>query len=152
VSPDGRLIAVATDDLDLIDAATGATIARLDGHRGRVLAAHWTRAGDLLTAGADGTVRRWSSTGTLQTTYQAPGGRHMAAVGESPDGALVVGGGGDGMLRWWEAATGRQLWSIQVSHGAIVWIRIQDGDVLVQGAGGDVSRWRIPSADKITIP
>jgi len=62
-SPDGSRLATACRDggVRLFDAATGAPLGRLVGHSGRVWSVGFEPSGTMLTAGADGTVRRWDS-------------------------------------------------------------------------------------------
>lgn len=62
-SPDGSRLATACRDggVRLFDAASGAALSRLVGHSGRVWSVVFEPSGTMLTAGADGTVRRWDS-------------------------------------------------------------------------------------------
>jgi WD40 repeat protein/tRNA A-37 threonylcarbamoyl transferase component Bud32 len=62
-SPDGARIATACRDgaVRMFDAARGAPLARMVGHVGRVWSVAFEPRGTLLSAGADGTVRRWDS-------------------------------------------------------------------------------------------
>jgi eukaryotic-like serine/threonine-protein kinase len=60
-SPDGSQLATACRDggVRVFDLASGRLLNRLLGHVGRVWSIVWEPEGTLLTAGADGTVRRW---------------------------------------------------------------------------------------------
>jgi WD40 repeat protein len=65
-SPNGTWLAVALQDgsVSLVDAATGAVTYRGVGHEAggkgnRLVTVYFTRDGELLTAGGDGTVRHW---------------------------------------------------------------------------------------------
>ena len=66
---DGSRVATACRDgsLRVFDIETGEMLARLVGHVGRVWSVTAEPAGTLLTCGADGTVRRWDPSRTLDT-------------------------------------------------------------------------------------
>ena len=66
---DGSRVATACRDgsLRVFDIETGEMLARLVGHVGRVWSVSAEPAGTLLTCGADGTVRRWDPSRTLDT-------------------------------------------------------------------------------------
>ena len=63
----------------------------------------------------------------------------------SPDGLLVVGGGADGRLRFWEAGTGRALWTTPAHIGAVVGLHYEGEDLITRGLGGDLARWHFTS-------
>lgn len=108
-SPDGTRIVTGCRDgvLRIFDATSGAEIGRWVGHRGRTWDVVWEPTGTILSAGSDGTLRRWDPTrpvataGLRETTFPgapllavaALGGRAMLVV---PEGAppIVVGPGG----------------------------------------------------------
>lgn len=69
-SPDGRWAATAAKDgvVRVFDVADGRLKKRLVGHLGRAWDAAFHPQGDLLTAGADGTVRRWDPSRATEAT------------------------------------------------------------------------------------
>ncbi len=94
-SPDGTRIATACRDggVRIFDAASGALLERLVGHVGRVWSVVFEPRGTLLTAGADGTVRRWDP----QVGFNAAALRQVSMpgslirqVGAGPGATLVV--------------------------------------------------------------
>jgi WD40 repeat protein len=148
-SPDGdRLVGVpaatASATPTLWDLASYRTIGSLDGHLGRVFSARWVAAGRLLTTGSDGSARMWDGSGTQLVTYRG-GTRFLADAALSPSGDLVAGGGADGRLRFWDAATGRPLWTTPAHTGAVVGVHYEGEDVITRGVGGDVARWHVPT-------
>ncbi len=148
-SPDGlRLLLVPfhagkTMPMTLIDVEHGATLAKLDGPP--VYAARWV-SGYILSAHADGSARMWSADGKLLRTYIG-GARFLADADLSPDGSLVVGGGGDGLLRFWDTETGKPLWVVAAHKPYVMGVHFEDGDIVTRGAGGEVARWHIPAWD-----
>jgi WD40 repeat protein/tRNA A-37 threonylcarbamoyl transferase component Bud32 len=68
--PDGERVATACRDgsIRVFDIHTGDMLTRLVGHMGRVWSVTSEPAGTLLTCGADGTVRRWDPSLTLDTS------------------------------------------------------------------------------------
>jgi WD40 repeat protein len=142
-----RLVGVAeysaTAPPVLWDLTSYRTVAQLKGHVGHVFAARWVGGNRVLTAGGDGSARMWDNAGAMLVEYRG-GTRFLSDAALSPGGDFVVGGGADGRLRFWEAATGRALWTTPAHIGAVVSIRYEGEDIVTRGAGGDVSRWRLP--------
>lgn len=88
------------------DAATGAAISALDGHRGAVLAVAWSPdASRLWTGSRDSTVRVWNwQSGECEATIPAHRG-WVNTVAVSADYSVVATGGNDGAVRLWDART-----------------------------------------------
>jgi WD40 repeat protein len=147
-SPEGnRLVSVfeqsATAPPVLWDLTSYRTVAQLKGHVGHVFDARWVAGDRILTAGGDGAARMWDSSGAMLVEYSGST-RFLAEAALSPDGNFVVGGGADGRLRFWDAVTGRALWTTPAHIGTLVSIRFEGEDIVTRGVGGDVSRWRLP--------
>jgi len=123
-------------------------IAQLEGHVGRVFSARFV-AGAILTAGVDGTARRWEgATGRLRQTYRGSS-LFLADVTMSPDGSMVVAGGGDGQLRFWDMADGRPIWKLPVHRSPVIALHFEGDDVVTRGFGGEVSRWTLPDPEAV---
>jgi dipeptidyl aminopeptidase/acylaminoacyl peptidase len=94
-SPDGSQLATACRDggVRVFDLATGRELNRLLGHVGRVWSIVWEPAGTLLTAGADGTVRRWDPgrgfDAAMVRELSLPGDE-IVDVGAAPAGGSTV--------------------------------------------------------------
>jgi WD40 repeat protein len=92
------------------DLATGHELAKLDtSHRVRSVAI--TAKGATAVSGGDynGTVHVWDlATGRELAKLIGPDDTQALAVAVTPDGAVAVSGGDDGMVRVWNLATGRE--------------------------------------------
>jgi WD40 repeat protein len=132
----------------LVDLERYKVIAQLEGHVGWAFAARWV-GGDILTAGGDGTARLWNgSTGQLRQIYRG-GSRFLGDATLSPDGQLVIGGDADGVLRFWDRASGNLLWTLQAHKSHVIGIHLEGGDIVTRGFTGEVSRWTLPSPERV---
>ncbi|MGI8807606.1 MAG: KGGVGR-motif variant AAA ATPase [Acidimicrobiales bacterium] len=116
-SPDGTRLASGGDDgtVRTWDPATGAEVARFEGHGDWVQAVAWSPDGTRLASGGDdGTVRTWDpATGAEVARFE--GHRSgVRAVAWSPDGTRLATGGDDGTIalsRVGSDATAVRLWA-----------------------------------------
>jgi hypothetical protein len=104
-SPDGRRIVTASFDgtARVWDAARGALLAILAGHKGRIVSAAFSSDGArILTASADHTARVWDAeNGTVLASLSGPTGEVVAAA-FSPDDARVVAASLDHSVYVWQ--------------------------------------------------
>jgi WD40 repeat protein len=132
----------------LIDLERFRVIAQLQGHIGQVFSARWVSGNHVLTAGADGTANLWDGgSGRLLQTYRGSP-RFLADATVTPDG-LVIAGDANGLLRFWNAATGDLLWALQAHKSAVIGVHVEHGDIVTRGFNGEISRWRIPSSEQV---
>jgi WD40 repeat protein len=144
LSPDGRYALVVPSYRDsaapavLLDLAQRRAVTRLDAPH--TYTARWVDGG-WLTAHADGSARRWLADGTPLQVYR---GGHRNLVDAAVNGPFVIGGGGDGTIRVWDAASGQQLWTMIACSSSVMGVRAADGDIVARDADGTVSRWHLP--------
>jgi len=156
-SPDGnRLVTISTTSEPvpptLWDLDQYRLVGRLEGHVGRVFTARFVAIGggvsEILTAGSDG-ARLWdAATGRLRQIFR--GDSHFlvdAAV--APNGSVLVAGGSDGFLRFWDTSNGRLLWMLQAHRTYIVGVHYEGDDLITRSFAGDVARWALPSPDRV---
>jgi WD40 repeat protein len=109
LSPDGSRVLTASDDGTerLWNAGTGAALAVLSGHTGRVVGATFNTDGSrIVTAAFDNTARIWdAATGAALATLSGHTGWVNSAT-FSADGAHVVTASFDNTARVWDAKRG----------------------------------------------
>jgi WD40 repeat protein len=125
-------------------------IAELEGHIGRVLSARFVDGDhEILTVGNDGFARRWDSeTGRSLSSYRSTS-RFLADAVVAPDGSMVIAGGSDGLLWFWDRATTRPLWTLQAHSSNVVGIHFEGDQMLTRGFAGEVARWTIPRPGQV---
>jgi WD40 repeat protein len=125
-------------------------VAQLVGHVGQTRSARFERDDlEIVTAGGDGTARRWDGfTGAPLESYQ-DGSRFLMDATLSPDGSMVVAAGGDGLVRFWDTATKRLLWSFPAHSPHVIALHFEDNDLVTRGFGGDISRWMLPKPQTV---
>lgn len=146
-SPNGRRLLVVPfhagppGPMVLVDVDGSAVLAQLAAPP--AYAARWV-SGGILSAHADGAARLWTADGVLRHTYIG-GARFLADAELSPDGTMVVGGGGDGLLRFWDTETGKPLWVVAAHRPYVMGLHFEGSEIVTRGTGGEVARWRIPA-------
>jgi WD40 repeat protein/DNA-binding SARP family transcriptional activator len=157
-SPDGKLIATASGNLDrepgaptLWDSVTGTELRTLQGHvddAGQVRDVNsitFSPDGSLVaTASNDRTARIWdTATGKLILTLRGHTGI-LRTVAFAPDGKRVVTGGNDQTLRVWDLANGTQVLTLRGHQGIVFTAAYSpDGTRILTTAGGEDRTARI---------
>jgi len=125
-------------------------VAQLEGHVGQAFSARYIDGGHaIITVGADGIARLWSGeTGELLNTYHSTSLFLTDSVVTS-DRSMIIAGGSDGLLWFWDLATARPLWTLQAHSSDIVGIHLEGDEIVTRGFSGDVSRWILPKPEEI---
>jgi WD40 repeat protein len=169
-SPDGTRLAGGGDDghVYLWDAADGTQLMRLAGHHGVITSVAWSPDGSRLASAG-----RSRGSGELLVWDAQSGQRHPAlplrgrgnagnsafaghagvvyAVTWSPSGDLLVSGGSDGMLRWWDMQSEECVRERQAHSGTIRSLRSSpDGSRLAScGDDGAITLWNLQSGEHL---
>ncbi len=137
LSPDGRLLAVATGRRIQLWRLDGLEIyAVLEGHSDLVWGIAFAPDGDtLFSSSADHTVRQW---GVDQLEVRRVFHDHnewVWSVAVGPDGRLVAGGGANGVIYIWDAHSGEVLNELHGHAGRIRTLAFgRHGDLLASGS------------------
>jgi WD40 repeat protein len=153
-SNDGRFLITLSDFKaatapEVWDVENYRFVAQLAIHRGPVRSARFVRHDrEILLADAEGAATLWeSNTGRLLKVYA--GSRFLADAILDPSEQMVIAGGGDGMLHFWDAETVRPLWTLPVHTPFVAGLHFEGNDIVTRGFRGDVARWSLPDPERV---
>lgn len=90
-------------------------------------------------------MRSWDGvTGQHQRTYQ--GGGRLLSDAIVTKGGLIIAGGIDGTLKFWDEASGGRLWTLPVHRSQVVALHAEGEDLITRGIAGDIARWTLPAS------
>jgi WD40 repeat protein/serine/threonine protein kinase len=122
-SPDGQRILTGSGDgtARLWDAANGAEVLALTGHKAAVRSVAFSADGTRIATGSfDRTAKVWDArTGCELLTLEGHTG-YLRGVAFSPDGQRILTGSDDRTAKLWEARTGQEVLTLR-EHTEMVW-------------------------------
>ena len=143
-SPDGSLVAAGTDDskLGIVRVSDWSDVRRIDQAHGPVDDIAFTPDNQQVISTGDDRVTLWQVTGSTvrrdlvrQTAFRGK------SVAVSPDGALAVAGGNDGLLRIWSLADYGSLPPLFGHGSAVLAVRFAPDGNRLAAAYEDGSVW-----------
>ena len=140
-SPDGSLIATASDDqaVRLYETALGSELHKLTEHTAEVTAVAFSPDGTLIaTASNDHTARIWRLTTSEAPTILSGHAAGLTAVAFSPDGSLIATASADTTVRIWRTGTGTLLGTLFALPGGGSALLLADGRYQIDDAGDDI--------------
>ncbi len=151
-SPDGRLAATDDGNRVRLSSLAGGPARVLEGHRGKVRTAAFSRDGALLATGGEDAVLLLWRTADGEVTRTLPHPQAVVAVAFSPDGAKVATGGADGVTRVFDVKSGAEVATLSRHRTHVVDVQFSpDGERLVT-AGWDKQAkvWSVKRAALLT--
>jgi WD40 repeat protein len=147
-----RLVALAIRNGEvgpplLVDLDAYRIVARLEGHAGQVFSARWVSGNRVLTAGSDGATRLWD--GATGRPLQTFGGGPRFLADATIVSGVVVAGDAEGLLWFWDAASGAKLWTLPAHKSFVIGVHLEGDDIVTRGFTGEVSRWRLPQSGPV---
>ena len=134
--------------VDVMDLASGDSVATFEGHSGKVRSL--AVAGRYIISGSDDqTVRIWDvATGRHARTLT---GHEGAVLGVVVIGNMIASGSADGTVRLWNLYTGNHIATLSGGRGPVVSVAAA-GDVLIWGTGdGTLSMWDVGVGENMRV-
>lgn len=141
-SPDGRLLASASDDwtVRLWEMTSGRELARLQGHENWVRAVEWSPDGSMLaSASHDRTVRLWNASNGRELACLRGHTQGVHAVAWRHDGKLLASASADRTIRLWDASSAHEVNRLEWHENGVLAVAWSpQGDRIA--SGGDDKR------------
>jgi len=136
-SPDGRLLASASDDKTILlrDVVTGRVIHVLKGHTGPVSSVAFSKdSRTLASASHDGTLKLWPIEEKAEPETLQPKLGEIGALAASADGRYLASGGKNGALKLWKWGQWKSPVDISTEGGWVTTLAFSpDGEILASG-------------------
>ena len=142
-------IATGGDDMTirLHDLAAGTEVGRLYGHLSRVRSLVADKAGRLVSACSDPTIKTWSTGLASPIRESVPAHDSVLALALDPLGQVLASGGHDGLIKLWSTLTTEKTGEIKAGAPvhALAFSTTIEGKSIVLAAGvdNDVRRWSL---------
>jgi len=62
---------------------------------------------------------------------------------------VIVAGGSDGLLRFWDTSNGRLLWTLQAHSSYVIGVHYEGSELVTCSRAGDVARCALPKPAEV---
>jgi WD40 repeat protein/transcriptional regulator with XRE-family HTH domain len=161
-SPDGTRLVGGDEDghVYLWDTSDGTLLLRLEGHHRGIKSVAWSFDGARLASGGSGqgdsgelfvwdAHSRAHSGQPVHAFERHPG--MVSALSWGPRGEVLISGGGDGRLRWWDVQSGACVRVQEAHQGTVQALKMSpDGSMLAScGDDGAIRLWDLDSGEPL---
>lgn len=139
-SPDGKLIASASDDtfVQVFDASSGQRKLIYTGHTEEVAAVAWSPDGKFIASGGqDGTAQVWNATSKAQALVYRQHADRVNGLSWSSDSRLIASGSEDKTVQVWGAFDGTVAFDFLGHTGGVLCVGWQPDDSSVASGSWD---------------
>ncbi len=140
-SPDGQTLASGGSNgaIQLWDVATGQRLKATKGPQDEISELVYSPDGQLLAVSTvgPGSAIIWDATTLTRLTTFLEHGSRVNCINFSPDGTMVVSGGGDDLARVWATSTGQEIIALQGSRHFVEDVEFDPSGQYVVGASDD---------------
>jgi len=142
-SPDGVILASASNEVRLWDSESGALRATLKGHDKNAVSLAFARDQTLLASTDFSAIRLWNvATGEQVDSIHASSGGWVHCIAFSPDAKTMASVANDSHLRRWDVKSGRELSAFRNRGNLMETIAFSpDGSKLVFAIGSMIHLW-----------
>ena len=143
-SPDGQILAAASQTVCLWRVNDGALIKTLGGNE-YYRSTAFSPDGQMLAAGSlDGNIQLWRvSDGNLLQTLKGAG--YILSINFSPDSKIIASGGEDASIRLWDVSNGQLLSTLRGHSGPIIALAFSPDSTILASVSNDgtLRKWGI---------
>lgn len=153
-SPDSKIIAMGGYNrvIDLLDAATGKSLAVLRGHSGEIYALAFSPDGKRLATGSnDKTAKLWNLDRVMEKNGFTAHEKMIYSIAFSPDDTRLVTGSEDGAAKLWNLTTGENLVTFKNHTGGVFQVSFSpDGKTLATASVDQTAKlWEVATGREL---
>ncbi|NJO04214.1 MAG: hypothetical protein HC876_01010 [Chloroflexaceae bacterium] len=142
--------ALSEPTIGIWDAVDSTLLHTLTGHTSQVIGLAAIPGDTLFVSISSAELRVWDTVSGSEVRNTRPSEGAFTSIAVSPDGRLIVAGGTDGRLAFWEAVLGRLMYTTQYEGGDVQGLAFHPAgtELAITHRDGRVVRYIIPDGDQ----